>query len=74
MKAAGSAVGPNDVLCGRHKDAWNNEGNKRFRKVVGEYVRSYMTSSDKQAKTVIVKSINRCPTHQTKIVSEVIFQ
>ena len=57
MKAAESAVGPNDVLCGRHKDAWNNEGNKRFRKVVGEYVRSYMASSDKQAKTVIVKSI-----------------
>jgi hypothetical protein len=53
-----ATIGPNDVLCGRHKAAFNNIGNRRFRVTISfslhKYVNQALTRGDK---SVIIQSI-----------------
>ena len=48
--------GPNDVLCGRGGGANNHEGNIRFRKMVAEQKRRYLTA-DKRDKPQVARDI-----------------
>jgi hypothetical protein len=52
-----SGIGPYDVLCGRHKLAFNNIGNRRFRITVSLSLERYLTSPRRQDKTLVVFSI-----------------
>ena len=50
-------MGPYDILCGRQADAWNNEGNVKFRTIISEHVQKYMNATSNVGKTSIIKSI-----------------
>ena len=50
-------LGPYDVLCGREAQAWNNEGNVRFRSIISDNVQRYMNASTTSAKTAVIKSV-----------------
>jgi hypothetical protein len=52
-----SGIGSYDVLCGRHKLAFNNIGNRRFRITVSLSLERYLTSPRRQDKTLVVFSI-----------------
>jgi hypothetical protein len=52
-----SGIGSYDVLCGRHKLAFNNIGNRRFRVTVSLSLERYLSSPRRQDKTQVVFSI-----------------
>ena len=52
-------LGPYDVLCGREAQAWNNEGNQRFRLIISDNVQRYMDAPTTPAKTAVIKSVVR---------------
>jgi hypothetical protein len=52
-----SGIGLYDVLCGRHKLAFNNIGNRRFRVTISLSLERYLSSPRRQDKTQVVFSI-----------------
>lgn len=53
------SVGAYDVMCGRHRRAFNNIGNRRFRVIINLHLKEYINSGSRQGKTsVILKVIN----------------
>jgi len=50
-------IGPYDVLCGRHRLAFNNIGNRRFRVTVSLFLDRYMEAPTRQEKSLIVLSV-----------------
>jgi len=51
------AVGPYDVMCGRHKEAFNNVGNRRFRFLVSMQIPGYFAARTKVDKGLLTTSI-----------------
>jgi hypothetical protein len=52
-----SGIGSYDVLCGRHKFAFNNIGNRRLRVTVSLSLERYLASPSRQDKSLIIISI-----------------
>jgi hypothetical protein len=52
-----SSLGPYDVICGRHKAAFTNIGNRRFRITVALALERYMSSSSRKDKTTVMKGV-----------------
>jgi hypothetical protein len=52
-----SVLGPYDVICGRHKAAFNNIGNRRFRITVALAVERYMSTASRKDKTAIMEGV-----------------
>jgi hypothetical protein len=50
-------LGPYDVICGRHKDAWNNVGNRRFRIIVALSVVKYIHAPTRAHKSTVIRDI-----------------
>lgn len=46
-----------DVVCGRHKAAFENIGNRRFRVTVSLYLGKYINAPTRKDKTMVIKSI-----------------
>ena len=51
--------GPYDVICGRGKDVLQHPGNRRYRQLINASLRSYVATSTKLEKTLLVTSIIR---------------
>jgi len=49
-------LGPYDVVCGRHKAAFNNIGNRRFRVTVSLQLARYMAAPTRKDKSILIKS------------------
>jgi hypothetical protein len=54
-----SGIGSYDVLCGRHKLAFNNIGNRRLRVTVSLSLERYLANPSRQDKTLVIISIVR---------------
>jgi hypothetical protein len=54
---SGPVFEPYDILCGRHKLAFNNIGNRRFRVTVSLFLDRYVAATTRVAKTQIVVEI-----------------
>jgi hypothetical protein len=52
-----SGIGSYDVLCGRHKLAFNNIGNRRLRVTVSLSLERYLVKPSRQDKTLVIISI-----------------
>jgi hypothetical protein len=52
-----SEIGGYDILCGRHKAAFNNIGNRRFRITVALALDRYLSASTRREKSNVIKSI-----------------
>jgi hypothetical protein len=52
-----SEIGMYDVLCGRHKAAFNNIGNRRFRITVSLALDRYLSAGTRREKSNVIKSI-----------------
>jgi hypothetical protein len=52
-----SGIGSYDVLCGRHKLAFNNIGNRRLRVTVSLSLERYLANTSRQDKTLVIISI-----------------
>ena len=50
-------LGPNDVLCGRNKEAFNHFGNQRFRQAINSALESYKNAQSRREKSSITLSI-----------------
>lgn len=50
-------IGPYDVLCGRHKDAFNNVGNRRFRVTVSLALERYLLAPTRQDRSIVIASV-----------------
>jgi len=50
-------IGSYDVICGRHKESFNNIGNRRFRITIGLSLDRYLTAQTRVEKTLILGSI-----------------
>jgi hypothetical protein len=50
-------LGPYDVICGRHKEAFNNIGNRRFRVTVSLNKDRYTGAPSRKEKTGVIKCI-----------------
>ena len=50
-------LGPYDVICGRHKAAFNNIGNRRFRVTVSLALDRYISALTRKAKSNMINSI-----------------
>jgi hypothetical protein len=50
-------VGPYDIRCGRHKDAFNNVGNRRFRVTINLNLPRYAEARSKHEKSAVVMSV-----------------
>jgi len=50
-------VGPYDVMCGRHRLAFNNVGNRRFRVTVSLNVEQYIKAATRKDKSRIILSV-----------------
>jgi hypothetical protein len=50
-------LGDYDVLCGRHKAAFNNTGNRRFRITVSLSLACFMKATSRKDKNTVIKSI-----------------
>lgn len=50
-------LGPNDVLCGKDKEAFNSIGNRRFRVSVSLIIGRYIQAKSKQEKTLVIQSL-----------------
>lgn len=53
----GVELGLYDVLCGRHKNSFNNIGNRRFRVTISLALDRYMSAPTRKAKSVVIKSV-----------------
>jgi hypothetical protein len=49
-----SQLGPYDVICGRHKAAFNNIGNRRFRFTVSLALELYLRAPTRKAKSLVI--------------------
>eukprot|EP00540_Astrosyne_radiata_P013815 CAMPEP_0116864208 /NCGR_PEP_ID=MMETSP0418-20121206/24687_1 /TAXON_ID=1158023 /ORGANISM="Astrosyne radiata, Strain 13vi08-1A" /LENGTH=378 /DNA_ID=CAMNT_0004499389 /DNA_START=64 /DNA_END=1200 /DNA_ORIENTATION=+ len=47
----------NDVLCGRGRNCFEHEGNKRFRQIVVKNISKYLEAASRKKKTIVVRSI-----------------
>lgn len=56
-------IGKYDVLCGRHKAAFNNVGNRRFRITVALALDRYMAATTRRDKTAVIKSVTLLVQH-----------
>jgi hypothetical protein len=54
-----SGIGQYDVLCGRHKLAFNNIGNRRLRVTVSLSLERYLAAPTRQDKTLVIISVVR---------------
>jgi hypothetical protein len=52
-----SGIGSYDVLCGRHKLAFNNIGNRRLRVTVSLSIERYLAKMSRHDKTLVIISI-----------------
>lgn len=52
-----SALTPYDVICGRHKAAFNNIGNRRFRITVSLNKMRYLKAKSRKEKSAVIQSI-----------------
>jgi hypothetical protein len=52
-----SEIGTYDVLCGRHKAAFNNVGNRRFRITVALALDRYLSAKTRRDKSNVIRSI-----------------
>lgn len=50
-------LGCNDVICGRHKDASNNIGNRRFRILVALSIQRYIAAPTRAHKSAVIRDI-----------------
>lgn len=50
-------IGPYDVLCGRHKLAFHNIGNKRLRVTVSTYMGRFTAAASRKEKSAIIASV-----------------
>ena len=50
-------IQPTDVLCGRGKQAFNNQGNRRFRDLIAASTDKYINASSRLEKSMVVHSI-----------------
>lgn len=48
---------PYDVMCGRHKAAFNNIGNRRFRVTVSLSLARYVSAATRKDKSIVIKSV-----------------
>jgi hypothetical protein len=46
-----------DVLCGRDKNAFNNPGNRRFRRLVSDALERYLKASTRKEKSMVIRSV-----------------
>jgi hypothetical protein len=52
-------IGPYDILCGRHKTAFNNIGNRRFRVTLSLNMARYIKASKRSQKSEVIMSVTR---------------
>jgi len=50
-------LGNYDVICGRHKTAFNNVGNRRFRVTVSLSLARYLSAPTRKDKSIVIKSV-----------------
>ena len=50
-------LGPFDVVCGRCKAAFNNEGNQRFREIIAENLQRYIDAPTRVLKGKVILSV-----------------
>lgn len=50
-------IGPYDIKCGRHRDAFNNVGNRRFRITISLNIERYLAASTRREKAEVIGSI-----------------
>jgi hypothetical protein len=50
-------LGKYDVICGRHKDAFDNVGNRRFRVLIALSVSKYVHAPSRAHKSAVIKDI-----------------
>jgi hypothetical protein len=51
------SLGKYDVICGRHKDAFDNVGNRRFRVLIALSVSKYVHAPSRAHKSAVIKDI-----------------
>ena len=51
------SIRPGDIIGGRSRQAWNHDGNQRFRAIINDNVKRYMDASSSQEKTIITESV-----------------
>jgi hypothetical protein len=51
------SVGAYDVMCGRHRRAFNNIGNRRFRVIINLHLKEYINSGTRQGKTSVILKV-----------------
>lgn len=50
-------LGSNDVICGRHKDASTNVGNRRFRILVAVMTQKYISAPTRAHKSMVIRDV-----------------
>jgi hypothetical protein len=54
-----TVIGPYDILCGRHKTAFNNIGNRRFRVTLSLNMARYIEANKRSQKSEVIMSVTR---------------
>lgn len=57
MEAAAATLHMYDVICGRHKDAFNNIGNRRFRYTIALALKRYSKAENRRSKSIVIDEI-----------------
>ena len=57
MEEAMASLGPYDIMCGRHKEAFNNIGNRRFRITVSMFLQRYHSAHSRLGKSQVIHEI-----------------
>jgi len=52
-----TTIGPNDVVTGRDKLAFNNGGNRRMRLAIASVISDYLKADNRRAKSVIIRQV-----------------
>jgi hypothetical protein len=50
-------LGPYDVICGRHKSAFNNVGNRRMRATISMYIDRFVASRSRREKASYITTV-----------------
>jgi hypothetical protein len=55
--SADTCLGPYDVICGRHKSAFNNVGNRRMRATISMYIDRFVASRNRREKASYITAV-----------------
>jgi hypothetical protein len=50
-------IRPNDIICSRSSFAFNNKGNKRFRRAISKHVKRYNSVTSRKDRSAVIMSV-----------------